>query len=151
MQFRKQKSLVQVMRYEGYKKDTKQPVMKMVGVIDLTSFKFKLHDGFELNEIERLEVNQAIEREQLVAVQERAAHAAMQACEGLRTLNPATDLSTLIKNDPEAIWRGLIAIEKALKAGGFEKPKRVKVDKVPDTKTGNLLWNALVMHCIINA
>ena len=139
MQFRKQKSLVQVMRYEGYKKATKQPIMKMVGIIDLVSFRFKPHEGFDLTTVEELEISQAIEREQLISAQEQAAYAAQQACAGLRTLNPSTDLSTLVKNDPDAIWRGLIAVEKALKAGNFERPKRAKVDRVPDTKTGNLI------------
>lgn len=138
MQFRKQKTLIQVLRYDGYNKDTKQPKMLMVGTIDLATFRFDQRDA-TLSDIERMEVNQAIEREQLLAVQERAAGAALQALEGLRLLSPQTDLSTLVKNDPESIWRGLVAVEKALKAAGFEKPKKSRIQAIPDTKTGNLL------------
>ena len=139
MQLRKQKTLIQVMRYDGYKKDTKQPVMVMVGTIDLATLAFTKKEGAHLDEVEKLEIRQAIEREQLVQAQERAAHAALQACEGLRTLNPHTDLSTLVRNDPESIWRGLAAVEKALKAAGFEKPKKSRVQWIDDSKTGNLL------------
>jgi hypothetical protein len=139
MQLRKQKTLIQVMRYDGYKKDTKQPIMTMIGTIDLATLTFEKKEGADLNDIEKMEIRQAIEREQLVQAQERAAHAALQACDGLRTLNPHTDLSTLVKNDPESIWRGISAVEKALKAGGFEKPKKSRVQAIDDSKTGNLL------------
>jgi hypothetical protein len=139
MQLRKQKTLIQVMRYDGYKKDTKQPIMNMLGTIDLATLKFAKKEGVHLDEVEQLEISQAIEREQLIQAQERAAHAALQACDGLRTLNPHTDLLTLVKNDPESIWRGLAAVEKALKAAGFEKPKKSRVQTIGDSKTGSLL------------
>ena len=140
MQFRKQKSLIQVLRYEGYKKDTKQPIMVMIGSIDLRTFKFEKRSDATLDDVEKLEISQAIEREQLIAVQDRSAEAALQAFEGLRNLSPQTDLSTLVKNDPQAIWLGVMAVEKALKAGGFERPKKSRgVQAIPDSKTGDLL------------
>ena len=140
MQFRKQKTLVQVLKYDGYNKTSKQPKMVMIGVIDLATFKFKQRVETPLTEVERMEINQAIEREQLMAVNERAAGAALQALEGLRALSPRTDLSGLVKNDPDAIWTGLLAVEKALKTGGYEKPKRSRGPQaIPDSKTGDLL------------
>lgn len=139
MQFRRQKTLVQVMKYVGYDKATRQPQVVMLGTIDLKTFKFTLKDGSTtLTELEQLEISQAIEREQLAVAHEKAAGAAQAALEGLRGINPASDLSSLVRNDPEAIWRGLLAVEAALKAQGFARPtKRSKSTK--DTKTGDLL------------
>jgi hypothetical protein len=140
MQFRKQKSLIQVMRYEGYKKDTKQPIMAMVGTIDLRNFRFEKRVDATLDDVEMLEISQAIEREQLISAQERAAEAALQALDGLRKLSPKTDLSGLVKNDPDGIWTGLVAVEKALNAAGVEKPKKSRgAQSVLDSKTGDLL------------
>ena len=139
MQFRKQKTLVQVLRYDGYKKDTKQPIMAMVGTIDLATFRFEKRDEIKLTSVEMLEINQCIEREQLIKVTEKAADSALKAFEGLRELNPNTDLSGLVHNNPDAIWQGLSIIEKALKAAGHERPKKIYIKKIPDTKTGDLL------------
>lgn len=134
MQFRKQKTLIQVMKYTGYDKATRQPHVVMLGTIDLRTLKFTPRDGAEaLTDVEKLEIEQAITRQQLSGAYERAAAAAFSACEGLRALNPETDLAMLVKNDPEALWRGLGAIEKALKAGGFTKP--LKARKTADTTT----------------
>lgn len=138
MQFRRQKTLVQVMKYVGYDKATRQPQVVMLGTIDLKTFKFEAKPGAPaLDELEQLEISQAIEREQLAVAHERAAEAAQSAFEGLRGLREGYDLSQLVKNDPDGVWRGLIAIEKALKAGGFARPTRRAAAK--DTKTGDLL------------
>lgn len=140
MQFRKQKNSIAILRYDGYKKDTKQPILSPVGSIDLVTFRFVASPGVKLDVIERLEIDQTIEREQLIAAQSGAANAAIQALEGLRNLSPGFDLSKLIKNDPDAIWAGLASVEKALKAGGFEKPKKGRgAQVIPDSKTGDLL------------
>ena len=140
MQFRKQKTLIQAMKYVGYDKATRQPHVVMLGTIDLKTMRFEPKpDAPALTDIERLEINQAIERAQLELAHERAAQAAQGALEGLRGLNPDTDLSSLVKNDPEAIWRGLLAVEKALKAGGFARPTKRSAAK--DTRTKDLLSN----------
>lgn len=140
MQFRKQKHSIAILRYDGYKKDTKQPILSPVGSIDLVTFKFVASPGVKLDVVEKLEIDQTIEREQLIAAQSGAANAAMQALEGLRNLSPGFDLSKLIKNDPGAIWTGLLSVEKALKAAGFEKPKKSRgAQAIPDSKTGDLL------------
>ncbi len=140
MQFRRQKTLVQVMKYVGYDKATRQPQVVMLGTIDLKTFKFEPKPGAPvLDELEQLEVRQAIEREQLATAHERAAEAAQKALEGLRGLREGSDLSQLVKNDPEAIWRGLMMVEKALKAGGFARPTRRAGAAAKDTKTGDLL------------
>lgn len=140
MQFRRQKTLVQVMKYVGYDKDTRQPRVSMLGTIDLRTFKFEAKPGAPaLDEVEQLEIRQAIEREQLATAHERAAEAAQKALEGLRGLRDGTDLSQLVRNDPEAVWRGLLMVEKALKAQGFARPTRRSAASTKDTKTGDLL------------
>lgn len=140
MQFRKQKTLIQVMKYSGYNKETRQPRVEMLGTIDLKTMRFEPKPGAApLSQLEQLEIHQAIERAQLEVAHERAAEAAQKALEGLRELNPSTDFSQLVKNDPEGVWRGLIAIEKALKAGGFARPTKRSAGK--DTKTADLLSN----------
>ena len=140
MQFRRQKTLVQVMKYVGYDKDTRQPRVSMLGTIDLRTFKFEAKPGAPaLDELEQLEISQAIEREQLAVAHERAAEAAQEAFQGLRGLREGSDLSHLVKNDPEGVWRGLMMVEKALKAGGFARPTRRASAAAKDTKTGDLL------------
>ncbi len=140
MQFRKQKTLIQVMKYSGYNKDTRQPRVEMLGTIDLKTMRFEPKPGAApLSQLEQLEIQQAIERAQLEVAHERAAQAAQKALEGLRELNPDTDLAQLVKNDPDAIWRGLLAVEKALKAGGFARPTKRSAAK--DTRTKDLLSN----------
>lgn len=140
MQFRKQKTLIQVMKYSGYNKETRQPRVEMLGTIDLKTMRFEPKPGAApLSQIEQMEIHQAIERAQLEVAHERAAQAAQNALEGLRDLNPSTDLSKLVKNDPEGVWRGLMAIEKALKAGGFARPTKRSAGR--DTKTADLLSN----------
>ena len=137
MQFRKQKTLIQVMKYDGYDKATKQPKMAMVGTIDLNTFHFDQRTSKPLDPLEQLEIRQAIEREQLNAAQQRATDAAVMALEGLRKISPQFDLSEMVKNNPDAIWTGIVAVEKALKAGGHEKPKKTRAGQ--DSKTGDLL------------
>jgi hypothetical protein len=138
MQFRKQKTLIQVMKYVGYDKKTRQPEVKMLGTIDLKSMRFEPKPGINpLSDVEQLEIRQAIERAQLELAHERAAEAAQKAFGGLRGLREGTDLSQMVRNDPEAVWRGLVMVEKALKAGGFARPTRRAAGK--DTKTGDLL------------
>lgn len=140
MQFRRQKNSIAILRYDGYKKDTKQPILSSVGSIDLVTFKFAASPGVKLDVVEKMEIDQTIEREQLIAAQSGAANAAMQALEGLRNLSPGFDLSKAVRNDPDAIWTGLLCVEKALKAAGFEKPKKSRgAQSIPDSKTGDLL------------
>lgn len=139
MQFRRQKTLIQVMKYVGYDKTTRQPNVVMLGTIDLKALTFEAKAGAPaLSPMEELEIRQAIERVQLELAHEKASEAAQKALEGLRGLYAGTDLTQLVKNDPEAIWRGLLAVERALKSQGFARPTR-RPAAGKDTKTGDLL------------
>lgn len=133
------KSVIAFWKRIGHKSGSTQPIRVRVATVDLSTFKITAMPDVELSDVEKLEINQEIEMHQLVSVNEKAAENALKAFDGLRELNPNYDLSRLVKNDPDAIWHGLMLIEKALKAAGHERPKRIHIKKIPDTKTGDLL------------
>ena len=133
------KNVIAFWKRVGHKPGTTQPIRVRVATVDLAKFKTTVMPGFELSDVEKLEINQEIEMTQLVSVNEKAAENAHKACEGLRELNPNFDMGKLARNDPDALWRGLMIVEKALKAAGHDRPKRVHIQKIPDTKTGDLL------------
>lgn len=136
---RASKGVIAFWKRIGYKDGTTQPIRQRVASVDLRTFAVTEIDGYKLSDIEKLEIRQAIDHEQLYIAQEKAVESAIKAMSGLRELNPNFDFSAEVKNDPDSIWRGIGIVEKALKAAGYERPKKSRVDKVPDTKTGDLL------------
>mgnify|MGYP001445116117 CR=1 FL=1 len=122
MQFRKQKTLVQVMRYSGYDAAKKQPKVEMVGTIDLQDFLFTPKDDVVLSGPEKHEINVEANVIRLQTLKDREIESVQAALSSVAALHSADIelIKALAKSsDQKAIYNGCKAVLKALKNGGF--------------------------------
>lgn len=122
MQFREMKTVIQVIRYAGYDAEKGNARVEQIGTINKADGALTLKEGVVLSEIEQLEVENAVKLQTLKTTTATTIENAEKAASALRLLKAGPHLEAIAKNDPAALWAGLLVMEKALKAAGFPRP-----------------------------
>jgi hypothetical protein len=121
MQFRKQKTLVQVMRYKGYDAVKKQPQVEMVGTISLRDYEFTKKDTVSLDKNEQYEIDRQIDMLRVQIRHENEVEAVKNALESLarlRDVSPAL-LDEFTRYGQQHLHDAMKVVEKSLKRNGF--------------------------------
>ena len=134
MQFKEQKNKVQVLAYEGYDKEKRRAIVKMLGSFD--RYDYSLSVGL----LERLTVEQKEELQSEIEKRRQSDDKRMNSyiiSDSHSRINKIADIISSGEYDSQAImadkiWEAMDLLARSLKRAGFKKPHRTHSESVPE-------------------
>lgn len=134
MQFKEQKNKVQVLAYEGYDKEKRRAIVKMLGSFD--RYDYSLSVGL----LERLTVEQKKELQSEIERRRQSDDKRMDSyiiSDSHSRINKIADIISSGEYDSQAImadkiWEAMDLLARSLKRAGFKKPHRTHSESVPE-------------------
>ena len=134
MQFKEQKNKVQVLAYEGYDKEKRRAIVKMLGSFD--RYDYSLSVGL----LERLTVEQKKELQSEIEKRRQSDDKRMNSyiiSDSHSRINKIADIISSGEYDSQAImadkiWEAMDLLARSLKRAGFKKPHRTHSESVPE-------------------
>lgn len=134
MQFKEQKNKVQVLAYEGYDKEKRRAIVKMLGSFD--RYDYSLSVGL----LERLTVEQKKELQSEIERRRQSDDKRMNSyiiSDSHSRINKIADIISSGEYDSQAImadkiWEAMDLLARSLKRAGFKKPHRTHSESVPE-------------------
>ena len=134
MQFKEQKNKVQVLAYEGYDKEKRRAIVKMLGSFD--RYDYSLSVGL----LERLTVEQKEELQSEIERRRQSDDKRMNSyiiSDSHSRINKIADIISSGEYDSQAImadkiWEAMDLLARSLKRAGFKKPHRTHSESVPE-------------------
>lgn len=134
MQFKEQKNKVQVLAYEGYDKEKRRTIVKMLGSFD--RYDYSLSVGL----LERLTVEQKKELQSEIEKRRQSDDKRMNSyiiSDSHSRINKIADIISSGEYDSQAImadkiWEAMDLLARSLKRAGFKKPHRTHSESVPE-------------------
>ena len=134
MQFKEQKGRVQVLAYDGYDKEKRRAIVKMLGSFD--RYDYSLSVGL----LERLTVEQKKELQSEIEKRRQSDDKRMNSyiiSDSHSRINKIADIISSGEYDSQAImadkiWEAMDLLARSLKRAGFKKPHRTHSESVPE-------------------
>ncbi len=134
MQFKEQKNKVQVLAYEGYDKEKRRAIVKMLGSFD--RYDYSLSVGL----LERLTVEKKKELQSEIERRRQSDDKRMNSyiiSDSHSRINKIADIISSGEYDSQAImadkiWEAMDLLARSLKRAGFKKPHRTHSESVPE-------------------
>ena len=132
MQFKEQKNKVQVLAYEGYDKEKRRAIVKMLGSFD--RYDYSLSVGL----LERLTVEQKKELQSEIERRRQSDDKRMNSyiiSDSHSRINKIADIISSGEYDSQAImadkiWEAMDLLARSLKKAGFKKPPKTHSERV---------------------
>ena len=132
MQFKEQKGRVQVLAYEGYDKEKRRAIVKMLGSFD--RYDYSLSVGL----LEKLTVEQKTELQSEIERRRQSDDKRMDSyiiSDSHSRINKIADIVSSGEYDSQAImadkiWEAMDLLARSLKKAGFTKPRRMHSESV---------------------
>ena len=132
MQFKEQKNKVQVLAYEGYDKEKRRAIVKMLGSFD--RYDYSLSVGL----LERLTVEQKEELQSEIERRRQSDDKRMDSyiiSDSHSRINKIADIISSGEYDSQAImadkiWEAMDLLARSLKKAGFKKPPKTHSERV---------------------
>ena len=132
MQFKEQKGRVQVLAYEGYDKEKRRAIVKMVGSFDRYDYSLSVGLLDKLTDEQKTELQSEIEKRRQSDKLESDCRSAGYVHSYINDVadciaNGRYDSQTI---KPEEIWAAMDRMAKSLKKAGFPKPPKTHSESV---------------------
>ena len=134
MQFKEQKGRVQVLAYEGYDKEKRRAIVKMLGSFD--RYDYSLSVGL----LERLTVEQKEELQSEIERRRQSDDKRMDSyiiSDSHSRINKIADIISSGEYDSQAImadkiWEAMDLLARSLKKAGFKKPPKTHPESISE-------------------
>ena len=134
MQFKEQKGRVQVLAYDGYDKEKRRAIVKMLGSFD--KYDYSLSVGL----LEKLTVEQKEELQSEIDKRRQSNDKIMRQAAILYSDSRISDYADIVSSGgydipPEKadqIWEAMDLLAKSLRKAGFKKPHKTHLERVSD-------------------
>ena len=134
MQFKEQKGRVQVLAYDGYDKEKRRAIVKMLGSFD--KYDYSLSVGL----LEKLTVEQKEELQSEIYKRRQSNDKIMRQAAILYSDSRISDYADIVSSGgydipPEKadqIWEAMDLLAKSLRKAGFKKPHKTHLERVSD-------------------
>ena len=134
MQFKEQKGRVQVLAYDGYDKEKRRAIVKMLGSFD--KYDYSLSVGL----LEKLTVEQKEELQSEIDKRRQSNDKLMRQAAILYSDSRISDYADIVSSGeydipPEKagqIWEAMDLLAKSLRKAGFKKPHKTHLERVSD-------------------
>ena len=134
MQFKEQKGRVQVLAYDGYDKEKRRAIVKMLGSFD--KYDYSLSVGL----LEKLTVEQKDELQSEIDKRRQSNDKLMRQAAILYSDSRISDYADIVSSGeydipPEKadqIWEAMDLLAKSLRKAGFKKPHKTHLERVSD-------------------
>jgi hypothetical protein len=134
MQFKEQKGRVQVLAYDGYDKEKRRAIVKMLGSFDRYDYSLSVGLLEKMTVEQKTELQSEIDRRRQSDKSESDSRSVGYVH---IYMNDVADCITNGRYDsqtikPEEIWAAMDRIAKSLKKAGFKKPSKTPPERVLD-------------------
>jgi hypothetical protein len=134
MQFKEQKGRVQVLAYDGYDKEKRRAIVKMLGSFD--KYDYSLSVGL----LDKLTVEQKEELQSEIDKRRQSNDKLMRQAAILYSDSRISDYADIVSSEeydipPEKadqIWEAMDLLAKSLRKAGFKKPHKTHLERVSD-------------------
>lgn len=134
MQFKEQKGRVQVLAYDGYDKEKRRAIVKMLGSFDRYDYSLSVGLLEKMTVEQKTELQSEIDRrrqsDKLESDSRSVGYVHIYMNDVADCITNGRYDSQTIK--PEEIWAAMDRIAKSLKKAGFKKPRRTHSESVQD-------------------
>lgn len=134
MQFKEQKGRVQVLVYDGYDKEKRRAIVKMIGSFDRYDYSLSVGLLDKLTVEQKDELQSEIERRRQSYEKEARQRAILYSDTSIK--NYADIVSSGEYDIPaetaDQIWEAMDLLAKSLKKSGFKKPLKTHSERVSD-------------------
>ena len=134
MQFKEQKGRVQVLAYDGYDKEKRRAIVKMLGSFDKYDYSLSVGLLEKLTVEQKDELQSEIERRRQSYEKEARQRAILYSDTSIK--NYADIVSSGEYDIPpekaDQIWEAMDLLAKSLRKAGFKKPHKTHLERVSD-------------------
>ena len=134
MQFKEQKGRVQVLAYEGYDKEKRRAIVKMVGSFDKYDYSLSVGMLEKLTDEQKTELQSEIERRRQSHDKAMRQGAILYSDSRIKEYADIVSSGEYDIPDEKAvqIWEAMDLLARSLKKAGFKKPRRTHSESVQD-------------------